>query len=152
MNVNFKQKLLLHVIALLQERKEEYSRAIEDVRVAQQTETKSSAGDKYETTREMMTQQIETLSVQLTAVERDLLVMQIILSNPVNSSHIRHGSVVTTSAGVFLIAIGLGKVTLDDTTIQVISANSPLAKLLMGKSKGETGMLIGREISVEQVL
>lgn len=149
--ISFKQKLLQHCVDLLLQRAGEYKDGIEDARMAQQSETKSSAGDKYETAREMMTQQIETLSVQLTAVERDITLLKNLLSNPVAIAVITRGSVVTTTAGIFLIATGLGRVPFEGQTIQVISPDAPLAKLLLGKSKGQTIQLNGKEIGVEGV-
>jgi len=145
----FKQKLLEQCIALLQQRAVEYKQAIDDARMAQQSETKSSAGDKYETAREMMTQQIETLSVQLTATERDLSLITGLLSDGKSTSVITRGSLVLTSAGMFLIAAGVGKVMFDEMSVQVVSPDSPLAKLLIGKSNREKIVLNGKEIVVE---
>jgi hypothetical protein len=48
------------------------------------------------------------------------------------------GSIVTTSNGVFYIAISLGQVMLEQMKFLVISPDSPIGKLLMGKKLGES--------------
>ena len=102
---------------------------------ASNNETKSSMGDKYETSREMLQQQINGLQVQLNQQLKD---RQLLLSIPIQKHKvIGMGSFVSTDKGKFFIAISLGELFYNDEKIFVISKESPLAQLMLGKRKGE---------------
>ncbi len=102
---------------------------------ASNNETKSSMGDKYETSREILQQQINGLQVQLNQLLKD---RQLLLSIPIRQHKvIGMGSFVSTNKGKFFIAISLGELFYNDEKIFVISKESPLAQLMLGKRKGE---------------
>ena len=98
---------------------------------ASNNETKSSMGDKYETTREMVQQEINNLQVQL----NENLKAQSVLKTLSVSTHekIQPGSLVETNNGYFYIAISLGDLVFNNKKIFLISPESPLAKAMMGK-------------------
>ena len=103
---------------------------------ASNNDTKSSMGDKYETSREMLQQQINGLQVQLNQQIKD---RQLLLSIPIQlHKAIGMGSFVFTDKGKFFISISLGELFFNDEKIFVISKESPLAQLMLGKRKGET--------------
>jgi transcription elongation GreA/GreB family factor len=110
--------------------------SIAEAREAQQSDTKSSAGDKFETTREMMTQQIETLSQQLSEVEAQHNQL-LPLANVAPSATIQAGSVVYTDAANFYISVSVGTKRLNNDVFICLSASSPLGKLLVGKTAGD---------------
>lgn len=116
--------------------------SIAEARDAQQNDTKSSAGDKFETTREMMTQQIETLSKQLSEVETQ---RHQLLSLPTvtPAAQIQAGSVVYTDVANFYISVSVGTKRLNSDEFICLSSSSPLGKLLLGKT-------INSEISFNQ--
>ncbi len=99
-------------------------------------ETKSSAGDKYETGRAMAQLEIGKNTVQLHEAERLLGMLQAIHIDLV-SEIIIPGSLVTTSKGVFYISISIGLITLQDKPYFVVAPDSPIGKLLMGKKVGD---------------
>lgn len=84
------------------------SKAIEHAQLAANEETKSSAGDKYETGRAMMQLEIEKQSVQLAeAMKLKHVLSQI---NPEKTTEtIQSGSLVFTDQGNFYISISAGK-------------------------------------------
>jgi transcription elongation GreA/GreB family factor len=99
-------------------------------------ETKSSAGDKYETGRAMAQLEIERNSVQLREAEKLKGVLQsIVVERAVHT--IVPGSLVTTTRGIFYIAISIGAITLDQQNYFIVSADSPIGKLLLGKQVGQ---------------
>ena len=103
---------------------------------ASNNDTKSSMGDKYETSREMLQQEINNLQLQL----NEQLKSQQILKNiqPISHKTVSLGSLVETDKGKFFIAISLGEILFNQEKIFVISAESPLAKAMNGKKVGET--------------
>lgn len=105
-------------------------------------ETKNSAGDKYETGRAMAQLEIERNAVQLKEAEKLRSFLQQMVREH-SGGVIVPGSLVTTSKGVFYIAISLGAVTLHQQIYLVVAPDSPIGKLLLGRRVGDE--LIWRE-------
>jgi transcription elongation GreA/GreB family factor len=124
--------------------------AIAHTQEAAQGDAKSSSGDKYETGLAMMHLEQEKNHTQLNeALELQRIIRQI---NP-NGQHIsiQTGSVAYTSAGIFFIAVSLGKLQVEGQTVFAISPASPMGQCLMGLKAGQQGSLQGRAIVVERV-
>mgnify|MGYP000895091918 CR=1 FL=1 len=102
---------------------------------ASNNETKSSMGDKYETTREMVQQEINNLQIQLNENVRAKNSLKFINITP--HQIIGSGSLVETERGLFFIAVSLGEISVEKKKIFIISPESPLAKVLIGKKKGD---------------
>ncbi|MBL7777619.1 MAG: GreA/GreB family elongation factor [Chitinophagales bacterium] len=136
-----KQKLLNHLLQLVDLQVATIQSQIDTAREAQAAETKSSAGDKYETTREMMTQELEQLTRQLNVALQNKAILQQMPLQPHDA--VQQGSLVNTNRGVFYICAPLGKITYEEKVYQVISATSPLGKILMGKAAGEQVVVNG---------
>ena len=111
--------------------------AIVDAQRSANEETKSSAGDKYETGRAMAQLEIEKNAQQLTAslkIKNALDQMRI----DETFETVQSGSLVETNRGIFFIAISIGKVTVHGESYVVIAPASPLGKQLIGSRSGET--------------
>lgn len=112
--------------------------ALTDALQSGNTEGKSSAGDKHETTRALLQIEQEKHTKQLqemVALKEKLMRIDPLICSEIIST----GSVVVTSAGNFYIAIAAGKLLLDDVSYFAISPNSPIAIKLIGlKEKGVT--------------
>ena len=101
------------------------------------TANKSSAGDKHETSRAKIQTEIDNYSRQLEwAINNLKIIEQIDSSKKYNI--VAQGSLVTTDKGVFLIAIGIGKLEIRSNTYFIISLLSPIGSLMKGMSKNET--------------
>ena len=103
---------------------------------ASNNDTKSSMGDKYETSREMLQQEINHLQIQLNEHLKSQQILKNINPNP--HKIVTLGSLVETEKGMFFIAISLGELSFNQEKIFVISAESPLAKAMNGKKTGES--------------
>lgn len=101
---------------------------------AANNETKSSMGDKYETSREMVQQEINNLQIQLNENVRAKNSLKLINTNLHQTVGL--GSLVETDKGMFYIAVSLGSVEKDQRRIFLISPESPLAQAMTGKSEG----------------
>lgn len=114
----------------LQSKIDHFQNLINDLR-ASNNETKSSMGDKYETSREMLQQEIVRIQNQLneTLNQRDFF--QKITVKP--SETVVLGSYIETSMGNFCIAISLGEIEFQTKKIFLISQQTPLAQNLLGK-------------------
>jgi len=103
---------------------------------ASNNDTKSSMGDKYETGRKMLQQEINNLQVQLNEVLKQQAVVKSLSSKP--SSKAEKGALIQTDKGIFYISVSLGNLSLNGAKIFCISPDSPLAKSLDQKTEGET--------------
>lgn len=109
---------------------------LKDITDSRNNETKSSAGDKYETGRAMMQIEEQNSKVQLAEayeVRKKLLSIDITKSENVVTS----GSLVITNRGNYFISIGIGKVKIEDEVYFCISLNSPIGMQMRGKKAGE---------------
>ena len=102
---------------------------------ASNNETKSSMGDKYETSREMVQQEINNIQLQLNENLRAKNSLKLITTNPHQTIGV--GSLVETEKGLFYIAVSLGEIIFNEKKIFVISTESPLGNVLLGHKTGE---------------
>ena len=129
-----KAELLELVKQKISEKIQKLEQLIAETR-ASNNDTKSSMGDKYETSREMLQQEINNLQLQL----NEQLKSQQILKNiqPIAHKIVSLGSLVETDKGKFFIAVSIGELSFNQEKIFIISAESPLAKAMNGKKQGE---------------
>ena len=132
-----KQKLHAYCKQIVQARSEEVRAEIKKIQQAANEETKSSAGDKYETGRAMAQLEIERSLAQLHEIEKLATALQNTNTEATGSS-IRSGAMVVTSKNTFYISISLGAIQFNMKNYFVVSPNSPIAKLLIGKQQGDS--------------
>lgn len=121
-----------------------------DLRQSAANETKSSAGDKYETARAMLHIEQENTHRQLT----EALAQQTILQNiniTAQPSRIALGSLVTTNQGLLFISVALGKLKIDNTTVIALSPQSPLGTQLLGLAAGQSVAINSKIYQIEGV-
>ncbi|RYZ23454.1 MAG: 3-oxoacyl-ACP synthase [Sphingobacteriales bacterium] len=117
---------------------------------ASQDDTKSSAGDKYETTREMMQQEIDRNKKALyEAGMQEQLLKQ--AGHVSQQTVVEAGSVVETSAGNFYISIGMGQVQIEEGMFIALSPASPLGKQFIGAVKGDQVLFNGNSYLIKAI-
>jgi len=148
--MNAKERLFAHCRENVNQRIIRIKEEISVSRMSANEETKSSAGNKYETGRAMAQMEVERNMVQLKEAEKLQSALQSIIPNPI-SDVVVPGSLVTTTQGVFYIAISLGIVKLGQQNYFVVSGDSPIGKLLMGKTVRDSFQWNGKEYVIEQI-
>ena len=129
-----KTELIKLINQKLYEKIQTFEKLIAETR-ASNNDTKSSMGDKYETGREMLQQEINNLQVQLNEVLKQQDFLKTILVKP--SDKAEKGAIVKTERGLFFISVSLSELSFEHQKIICISPESPLAKAMNGKQKGE---------------
>jgi transcription elongation GreA/GreB family factor len=99
------------------------------------SEDKSSAGDKYETSRAMGQIDRNMNAKQLLQAQQELAELSKITIQ--QSSVVRQGTFVRTEQTKYFIAVGLGSLQIENETVIILSPKSPLAIALMGKQAGD---------------
>ena len=119
--------------------------AMQAAQESSSSETKSSAGDKYETGREMANaerdrnaahmQQAQQLQAELGRISPDA---------PCDT--VRPGALVHTSMGIFYVSISAGK--LEGHDVFAVSAAAPVAVALKGLRAGQEAVFNGKAVRI----
>jgi hypothetical protein len=115
------------------------------------SETKSSAGDKHETARELIHKERELVSKQKMDAE-NLLAELLSINLSANNGSIVKGSLIITSIGNFFLGISLGFVIINDTRIACISIASPIGNKLFGKKLNEKFVFQDKLIEILEII
>jgi len=134
--MKLKELLYTHCMNYVLDRISRIKLEIKKAQSSANEETKSSAGDKYETGRAMAQLEIEKNTKQLAEAEKLLGMLNSMLAEN-TSSVIIPGSLILTDKGVFYIAISIGQVTIDQNSYFIIAPDSPIGKVFMGKKNGD---------------
>lgn len=142
-----KTELNAQCISLLQDRIASITGLIGDAQAASNNDTKSSMGDKYETTREMMQIEINKLQVQLKDAQQMLLAFKTIDAGK-KLELVELGACVETDRTIFYLAAAVGKVQHGGQSIMVVSPVSPIGRVMLGKRAGEAFEMQGTKYQV----
>lgn len=124
---------------------------IDAAQQAAKDDTKSSAGDKYETGREMAQQETDRHMAQL--AEANKLKIALNQINPaVKNDRVETGSVVITNLAKFYVAISAGAISAEGETYMAISPASPIALKMKGSKEGDEFNLNGKVYKIESIL
>ena len=129
-NLHFKSRLHQLCIHQIQDKIKLIDELFNSNQKALDSSTKSSAGDKHETSRAMIHLDQEKLSSQLIELNKSLRILSQI--NIVEHSSVKMGTLFKTDHSIFYISIGLGKVSLNGMDVFVMSPLSPLSQKLFG--------------------
>lgn len=132
-----KSLLVQKLLSTIEERKAGLDTALAAAKESRDNDTKSSAGDKFETGRAMMQQEMDKLEQQrhhLMQHYHQLLQMEV--TNP--HQFVGLASLVQTDKGFYFLAIPYGKILLEELDIFVISTAAPFAQAILGKKAGDS--------------
>lgn len=130
---------------------EDAKNQIEEIRESANDETKSSAGDKYETGREMMQQEINKASSRFFELQKMKAALDMI-TLPEQTKLVCQGNIVITNNGNYFLAVGLGALIYDKVLYHAISCAAPLAQKLFGLEKGASFALNSKTFFIEQII
>ena len=124
---------------------------LQDAFDATANESKSSAGDKHETSRAMAQLEQEKIGGQLIEMTKLHAILQRIDPTFVSDS-IQLGSLVETSSGWFYLSVGIGILNSGGNTLFCITPNAPVGKLLVGKKVQDSIEFNGKPTRIIQLL
>ena len=145
-----KKQLYQQLQQQIDQRVSNAQKAMKAAEDSKNNETKSSAGDKFETSRAMMQGEEERNKIQLgKALDLQRQLAQIDIHK--TSKIVVLGSLVSTNQGTYFLSLGFGKIDLKGTTYFAISLASPIGQLLFGKSENEAINFRGKPILIEKI-
>ncbi len=115
-------------------------------------EEKNSAGDKYETSRENMTQDLNSLEKQIKQGKMDLEELYRLQAIKDTPPTIQEGALLQLGTDWFLLAVSIGQVKVADEQVFLLSKNSPLGELLVGKKKNEVIQFRGKPQTITTLI
>lgn len=124
---------LLHLIKDKIVEAEEY---IDGLIEARDSDTKSSAGDKYETSREMVQQEIDRAESRLQQLYQQKNELNTFVKKK-SLDRCEPGALVQLDDKLILLGLAIGKVDINDYSILCISMGSPIGQLLRDKEIGD---------------
>lgn len=126
------------------------TQAIQAAQTSANEETKSSAGDKYETGRAMAQLEIEKNIAQLAEAQRLLITLSQI--NPEKKTEtVQAGSLVLTNIGNYFIAIPAGHFAIDNADYFVISPFSPIAQKMIGLKEKDSFQFMKKDFVIKKI-
>lgn len=143
-----RKAIIAQLHQLTEEKTQQFQGLIDDLR-SSNTETKSSMGDKYETSREMLQQEIMQIQRQLAVFQEHQMQVRKLTEN--FSEIIKSGSIAKTTFGNFIIITSIGEFQVNGEKFISISEQTPLAQQLMGKKVGDSFLIQGKTYQVLEV-
>ena len=145
-----KKEAFAHLSDTIEQKIQTAKEEIESARISIVEDTKSSAGDKYETNREMMQAEMSRNEMNLA---KALTLKDELNRINLEAEHkqVAIGSMVVTQNGTYFLSIGIGVVQLENEKIFCISEASPIGALLIGKKVGDSIDFRGQKISIKQI-
>ena len=145
-----KQELILKCQELINDRLLLIQQNMAFAQKSANEETKSSAGDKYETGRAIAQMERDKAAIQLSeALKLKKVIDQL---NPGSKAKVVGlGSIVYTDQGVFFIAVSLGAIEIKNVNIISISPISPLGQKFIKQTAGDLVVFNDNKYSILEV-
>ena len=147
---SIKHQLYYLCLACIVERIATAQLAIQEAQASSNEETKSSAGDKYETGRAMAQLEIEKSAAQLAEAMKLKQTLEA-LAEKKPTENAQAGSLVMTDQGNFYLTIPAGQLIVDHKTYYAISVDSPIGARLLGLKLGSSFTLRDKTYRIEQI-
>ena len=145
-----KEKLIEYVKNHLNQRIQNSLSAMQAAQESANGDSKSSAGDKYETTRAMghLDREMHARMYQQALQERQSLER---LDDTITYKKGALGAFMKTTMGDFFLSVSIGALEIEGNKLMIISPQSPIGTLLMHKGVGETFSFRGKEAFIEAI-
>ncbi|AEH00767.1 hypothetical protein [Lacinutrix sp. 5H-3-7-4] len=149
--MKIKEQLYKQCKSFIENRLKTVQETIASIQESLLSETKSSAGDKHETGRAMLQLEREKAGQQLAQIQKTNLILSKI-DYQKSANKVSLGSIIYTNKVNYFIAISAGVIEYNNESFYAISANTPIAQLLMSKVEGDTVAFRDNTFTITKVL
>lgn len=149
---DLKSQVFQAAFDLLEEKNKLFSSELKALEQSINEDTKSSAGDKFETGREMMRQEIGKVDNQFKQNKVFIMEMKNLLESQKPSPNITEGSLVCWGEDWLFISVSIGQIIVNGQKVFLLSKNSPLGKELLGKKKKDEVSFRGKTNVIKELL
>ncbi|UZD20987.1 hypothetical protein PBT90_15545 [Algoriphagus halophytocola] len=148
---SFKEKVYQASIAQVKEKIKLLTEERKAINEGILEDTKSSAGDKFETGREMMSRDLMTITTQIKQATADLEELYRLQAVKNRTERVQEGSLVNLGDALYLISISFGALQVGDKRLFLLSKNAPLGELLLGKKQNDQVEFRGKLFLVKEI-
>jgi hypothetical protein len=145
-----KTALLKYCFSVKEEQIEDLSNSVASIKDAVESNDKSSAGDKHETSRENANQTLLIYGAQRKKALEDLMLLNMIKPD-VLYDKVHTGAVVVMNGLVLYIAEISDRISIDNVLINIVPPNGPLLKEIYGKGAGYSFIFNNRSYQIIDV-
>ncbi len=147
-NLEFKQKLLQFCLSMKQESESNILVAMDE---AQQSANDYGAPrDRYDSFRAQLMRKRDMLAQQLAVVQEELRHIRQVKSNSLQTE-IGPGTLVVLDKQTLFILVGIGKITVDDQVVYVVSPVVPLVAAMKNLKKGNSFTFNGNTFTIQEI-
>jgi hypothetical protein len=149
--MTFKERIYESYLQMIESKIRLFQNNLDELKESSTNETKSSAGDKYETALAMIHIEQENTNQQL----KEALKQKILFSKidpAVITEKIINGSLIKTNKGYFFLSLALGKTIVDGISVIALSPYSPLGQKLVGLRENDSVQMNGIHYIIENVV
>lgn len=145
-----KSEILKHLISLQVERLAELNQYQKDLSESLQSESKSTAGDKHDTSRAMIHLEQEKLQHQYQELNyqfqrlKEISVLKAL-------DIVSFGALVETETDLFLLGASLGKKMVDGHFIYCIGMEAPISQSILNKRVGDSLFFNGKVSEIKSI-
>lgn len=134
--IALKTQLLDYCNKQIETRFVKIKQTISDIEESLFEESKSSSGDKHETSRAMLQIDRENAGRQLQEIEKLSAILPRI-NVDISSDYARLGSLIYTESFIYFISVSVGPVVIEGVQYLCVALNSPIGSKILGKKKDE---------------
>ena len=149
-DIKIKEKLNDYCVNYINDKIAAIEAEMRSIQSSANEETKSSAGDKYETSRAMMMLEKEKFASQREEAFKMQKVLNMIDPDRTFES-VALGTLVETDKYIYYISVGIGKIDLNNQSYFAISPASPIGNELISKKVGEEIEFNGKKLKIRNV-
>ena len=148
---NLKKELVEQCDAILSVKIARLKKNLDDLQEDLNNESKSSAGDKYETGREMINLEWNKLSAQMNEL---LKLREILLRiDPERKNDlVTTGSIVMTNKNNYFLSVPLGQLKMENEVFFAVGVNAPIIKPMLGKAAGDKVIFNDQHFEIEHII
>jgi len=150
--INLKDLLFNHCENHINTKLKNYLKIDQELFKSLNEETKSSAGDKHETTRAMIQIEREKNSKRIKEIENSKKQLIVIKSVQLNNLKVSPGSIIFTSNNNYFISISSEIYSSDTSKFYCVSINTPIAKAYLGKMIGDIVTFNNIDSKIEKII
>ena len=119
------------ILLRLQKKLENLNFLIDTTTESRDMDLKSSVGDKHETSRAKIQNDLDHYYSQLMILESQINILNKI-NLSINYNKVAQGALIETNKGIFFISTGIGKMVIENKTIFAVSMISPIGMAMKG--------------------
>jgi transcription elongation GreA/GreB family factor len=149
--MNIKGELYKKCLTYIENRLETINTAISEIQESLTSETKSSAGDKHETSRAMLQIEREKIGNQFAETQKLKHTLSKIKITKASNA-VTLGSIVYTTQNNYFVSISIGELKINDLTFYAVSLNTPIGKLLLKKRIGDEIVFRNEKFEVTDII